>query len=146
MDLRPIDTARLDQLWELHRAYKEAIGEEAPTDEDREKLRAAMDEKRILFFGAWDDETLAGCCSVTVGFSTFDYAPAGVFEDFYILPAYRHKGLARQLAETAFKASGVKTMTVGCADCDRNMYMAIGFKTPLGHFLAYAPAEEERHA
>ena len=105
-----------------------------------------MDEKRILFFGAWDDETLAGCCSVTVGFSTFDYAPAGVFEDFYILPAYRHKGLARQLAETAFKASGVKTMTVGCADCDRNMYMAIGFKTPLGHFLAYAPAEEERHA
>ena len=142
MDLRPIDTARLDQLWELQRAYKEAIGEEAPTDADREKLRAAMADRRILFFGAWDGEALAGCCSVTVGFSTFDYGPSGVFEDFYILPAYRHKGLARQLAGYAFEASGVKTMTVGCADCDTNLYRAVGFRTPLGHLLAWGGAEE----
>ena len=26
---------------------------------------------KIMFYGAWDGSVLAGCCSVTVGFSTF---------------------------------------------------------------------------
>ena len=137
MELGNIDTARLDQLWELHRAYKEAIGEEAPTDADREKLRAAMDEKRILFFGAFEEESLVGCCSVTVGFSTFLYEPSGVFEDFYILPEYRHKGIAKQLVRFAYENSGVTSMTVGCADCDLPMYNALSFSIPIGNLLAY---------
>ena len=74
---------------------------------------------------------------MTVGFSTFDYRPSGVFEDFFILPPYRHQGIARQLVETAYRESGVSTMTVGCADCDRDMYKALGFSVPLGNLLAY---------
>nr|MCR5173513.1 GNAT family N-acetyltransferase [Oscillospiraceae bacterium] len=75
--------------------------------------------------------------SVTVGFSTFDYAPSGVFEDFYIRPEYRHRGAARQLVLLAYRDSGVGTMTVGCADCDRAMYGALGFTVPLGNLLAF---------
>ena len=132
-----IGAAHMDQLRALQKAYKSAIGESAPTEEDLDSLREAILRERILFFGAWDGDILAGCCSVTVGFSTFDYRPSGVFEDFYILPPYRHRGIARQLAETAYRESGVSTMTVGCADCDRDMYRALGFSVPLGNLLAY---------
>ncbi len=136
MKLRRIPSSETAALWELHRAYKAEIGEEEPSDEDRERLERAIEEERILFFGAWDVDELVGCCSVTVGFSTFDYEKSGVFEDFYILPGYRHKGLARELVGAAFRGSGVSTLTVGCADCDADMYRAIGFSVRLGALLA----------
>ena len=84
-----------------------------------------------MFFGAWDDTALIGCCSITVGFSTFDYAPSGVLEDFYIQPEYRHKGVARRLVQFAYRESGVRSLTVGCADCGVQMYQALGFSIPL---------------
>ena len=121
----------------IHTAYKAEIGEDAPTAEDRDRLRKAMDDGRILFFGAWDGEALVGCCSVTVGFSTFLYAPSGVFEDFYVLPAYRHRGIARALVRCAYEGSGVCSLTVGCADCDLPMYRSLGFSAELGNLLAF---------
>ena len=71
------------------------------------------------------------------GFSTYDYAPCGVFEDFYIRPAFRHKGVARELVRFARADSGVGSLTVGCADCDMVMYEALGFSVRLGNLLAY---------
>ena len=59
----------------LQRAYKEEIGEEPPTGEDFARLAEAIKEERILFFGCMEDGELIACCSVTVGFSTFDYLP-----------------------------------------------------------------------
>ena len=91
----------------------------------------------ILFFGVWDENALIACCSVTVGFSTFDYRPSGVFEDFYICSAYRHQGIARQLVQFAYRESGVSSLTVGCADCDVNMYQSLGFSILLGNLLAF---------
>lgn len=137
MDIRPIGAAGIHRLWPLHQAYKAAIGEEPPTGQDRECLARAMENRQILFFGAWDGDALVGCCSVTVGFSTFNYRPSGIFEDFYILPAYRHRGLARRLVQFSFRESGVGSLTVGCADCDRPLYQALGFSVPLGHLLAF---------
>ena len=72
-----------------------------------------------------------------VGFSTFNYQRSGVFEDFYILPEYRHRGIARALVQYAYRESGVASLTVGCADCDVGMYQALGFSVPLGHLLAF---------
>ena len=80
---------------------------------------------------------MIGSCSITVGFSTFCYTPSGVFEDFYIRPAYRHRGIARALVRYAYRESGVASMTVGCADCDTEMYKALGFTLPLGNLLAF---------
>ena len=141
MDYRRIVVSDMEQLWPLHLKYKAEIGEDEPSGEDRSRLSLAMEKRQILFFGAWDGEELAGCCSVTVGFSTFNYLPSGVFEDFYIVPEYRRRGIARKLAAYAFRESGVGSMTVGCADCDVGMYQAIGFRIPLGNLLAYEPAD-----
>ena len=110
--------------------------EDEPDEQNKSKLATAIEKGQILFFGAFDGEALAGCCSVTVGFSTFDYAPSGVFEDFYICPEYRHKGVARELVRFAWRESGVSSLTVGCADCDVEMYQSLGFGIPLGNLLA----------
>lgn len=132
-----IGAERLDRLAELHRAYKAEIGESAPTEDQLESLAGAIERGDILFYGClWDGELVA-CCSVCVTYSTFNYGKSGVFEDFYILPEYRHRGIARRLAAYAREQSGVSSLTVGCADCDVEMYKAIGFGIELGNMLAY---------
>ena len=137
MEYRRINVFQMDQLWELQKAYKAAIHEDAPADQDYSLLRLAVEKEQILFYGAWDEHVLAGCCSVTVGFSTFDYQRSGVFEDFYIVPEYRHQGIARALIQYAYQESRISTLTVGCADCDVEMYKALGFSLPLGNLLAF---------
>ena len=137
MDYCRTDASRIDGLWELQKLYKAEIGEDEPTDNDKARLAEAVETGDILFFGAYDGAELVGCCSVTKGFSTFDYRPSGVFEDFYIRPEYRHRGIARELVNFAYRESGVSSMTVGCADCDAPMYAALGFTIPLGDLLAF---------
>ena len=126
-----------EELKRLHLLYKAEIGEDPPSEEETDRLFRAIREEKILFYGCFAEGKLVGCCSVCVGFSTFNYLPGGVFEDFCILPEYRHRGIARALAETAFRESGVASLTVGCADCDADMYRAIGFRLRLGNLLAY---------
>ncbi|MCR4618861.1 MAG: GNAT family N-acetyltransferase [Lachnospiraceae bacterium] len=137
MDYKIIREADRQVLVLLHSNYKREIGEDAPTKEDIKNLFSAIDNKSIVFYGCYDGETLIACCSITRGFSTFNYSASGVLEDFYILPEYRHKGIARKLIQYAFTKSGVGSLTVGCADCDKKMYRAIGFSIPLGNLLAY---------
>lgn len=137
MEYSRISASQIDELWEIHLAYKAEIREDMPCDRDRERLKEAIAENRIRFYGAWDRDLLAGCCSVTVGFSTFSYAESGVFEDFYIRPPYRHKGIARELVRFARSESGIRSLTVGCADCDVGMYQSLGFYIRLGNLLAF---------
>jgi len=137
MEYRRINVSQIDQLWELQKAYKAEIHEDAPDNTDRDRLRTAIEKEQILFCGAWDHHVLTGCCSVTTGFSTFNYQRSGVLEDFYILPEYRHQGIARALVQYAYRESGVGSLTVGCADCDVKMYKALGFSVSLGNLLAY---------
>ena len=137
MELYQLRGTDFDALVPLHVAYKEAIGEEAPSSDNLCALKDAIESHRILFFGCCEDGQLVGCCSVSVTFSTFCYASSGVFEDFYILPAYRHTGIARALVQFTFENSGVTAMTVGCADCDLSLYKALGFTVPIGNLLAY---------
>ena len=137
MNYNKIDVSQIDALWELQKLYKAEIGEEEPAKEHRERLARAIEEDRILFYGAWEESVLVGCCSITIGFSTFDYNMSGLFEDFYIRPEYRHQGLARQLVRFAYRESGVSSLMVGCADCDVQMYQALGFTIPLGNMLAF---------
>ena len=137
MDYRKIQSDRIEDLWELQLLYKAEIGEDIPKEEEKERLVSAMDGGQILFFGAWDEAELVGCCSVTPGFSTFNFQKSGVFEDFYIRPAYRHRHIARELVQYAYVNSGVCSLTVGCADCDLPMYRALGFAIDLGNLLAF---------
>lgn len=137
MELRKLEFKDIFDLWELQKRYKAEIGEDEPDENCRIALADAIEGGKILFFGAFDGERLVGCCSVSVVFSTFDYLPGGVFEDFYILPDHRHQGIARALVNFAYRESGVSSMTVGCADCDLPMYRALGFTVPLGNLLAF---------
>lgn len=136
MEFVEIRTDVFEQLKELHTAYKAEIGEDVPSEEELQRLRAAIGQDRIQFYGCVWDNALVACCSVCRTFSTFNYDESGVFEDFYILPEYRRKGIARRLVEYAYRKSGVSTLTVGCADCDVEMYKALGFDIPLGNMLA----------
>ena len=132
-----IESCEIDALWDLQKQYKAEIGEDEPDIAGKERLADAINDNKIHFFGAWDNGSLIGCCSITVGFSTFDYLPSGVFEDFFISPAYRHQGIARELIRFACRETSVSTLTVGCADCDLPMYQSLGFSIQLGNLLAY---------
>jgi len=137
MDYRKINPSEVNALWDLQKQYKAEIGEDEPSDDGKERLADAIDKGMISFYGVLNNNTLIGCCSITVGFSTFDYHSSGVFEDFYICPEYRHQGIAHQLVEFAYHESGVSSLTVGCADCDVQMYQSLGFSIPLGNLLAF---------
>ena len=132
-----IGTEMFEELKSLHKDYKVAIEEDVPSETELESLRKAIEQGHIHFYGCICDESLVACCSICVTYSTFNYDNSGVFEDFYIKPEYRHKGIARKLVSYAFEQSGVSSLTVGCADCDVEMYQAIGFQIPLGNMLAY---------
>ena len=127
----------MDGLKALHIGYKQEIGEQPPTDENFDSLSEAIKKGQIIFYGCADEDRLIACCSVTPTYSTFNYQTGGVFEDFYIVPEYRHRGIARQLVRFAYQESGVGSLTVGCADCDIEMYQSLGFTIPLGNMFAF---------
>ncbi len=142
MNCRKLTVEDMTALEALQSAYKREIGEEEPTRADLERLSEAIRRGDILFFGCFAEGALVACCSVSPTFSTFDYRRGGVFEDFYVVPAYRHRGAARKLVECAVCDSGVSSLTVGCADCDLELYRALGFTIPLGNLLAYGNSGE----
>ena len=137
MEYIRITIGNMDGLKALHIGYKQEIGEGPPTDENFDSLSEAIKKGKIIFYGCTDEDRLIACCSITPTYSTFNYQTGGVFEDFYIVPEYRHKGIARQLVRFAYQQSGVGSLTVGCADCDIKMYQSLGFSVPLGNLFAF---------
>ncbi len=137
MEYIRITHGNMDGLKALHIGYKQEIGEETPTEENLDSLYETIKKEQIFFYGCIDGGRLIACCSITPTYSTFNYQTGGVFEDFYIVPEYRHKGIARQLVRFAYQESGVGSLTVGCADCDIKMYRSLGFSIPLGNLFAF---------
>ena len=137
MNFVKIETKDFEELKKLHTAYKLAIGEDTPTDADFKCLHKAIENEEIQFYGCKYEENLIACCSISTTFSTFNYEKSGVFEDFYIRPEFRHQGIARKLVAFAYEQSGVGSLTVGCANCDVEMYRASGFEIPLRNMLAF---------
>jgi len=128
------------RLFELEDDFKKSIGEEPLTDEKQKLLMRAIEEGRITFFVAKQSGRAVGICSVAKCYSTFSCSDTGVFEDFYIEPAFRGKGVARKLAEAAqawCRDNGISSLTVCCAPCDEKMYRSLGFDTHLGTTLAH---------
>lgn len=124
------------QLLKLDNGFLSEIGEEALTEEKQTKLRQAIRDGRIIFFMAKRSYRAVGICSVSKCFSTFSCADTGVFDDFYIEPVFRKKGIARKLALAAqdwCKENHIASLTVCCAPCDEGMYQALGFNVHLGN-------------
>ena len=123
------------QLLKLENGFKCEIGEESLTKIQQKQLQQAVREGRITFFMAKRGYRAVGMCSVAAYYSTFSCSNVGVFEDFYIEPAFRNSGTARKLAEAAqswCRENDIASLTVCCAACDEAMYQALGFNTSLG--------------
>jgi len=123
------------QLKKLENGFLKEIGEPPATEEQQEQLSQAIREGRITFLLAKRGYRAVGMCSVAKCFSTYACSDAGVFDDFYIEPAFRGKGAARMLIQAAQKWSrenGLASLSVICAICDEGMYQALGFHTRLG--------------
>lgn len=128
------------QFQKLENGFLREIGEPSLTEERRELLQQAVRDRKITFFVAKRGYRAVGMCSVAKYFSTFACTDTGVFEDFYIEPAFRRKGIARKLAEAAqrmVQQEGIASLTVCCAPCDEEMYRALGFDTRLGTTFAH---------
>ena len=128
------------QLRKLENGFKREIGEDVLTSSQQKRLQQAVKEGRITFFIAKRGYRAVGMCSVAAYYSTFSCANTGVYEDFYIEPAFRGKGIARKLAEATQRwcqEHGIASLTVCCAPCDEAMYRALGFDTDLGKTLAH---------
>lgn len=128
--------------WQLHKllcGFLAEIGEEPLSDEGKERLSRAVREGKIHFIAAYRGCRAVGLCSVSPYWSSFSCGQVGVFDDFYIEPAFRKKGIARLLACAAVehcRESGFAGLSVTCAPCDVEMYTHLGFDTPLGMNLA----------
>lgn len=127
------------QLLKLENGCKREIGEESLTKIQQKQLQKAVREGRITFFFAKRGYRAVGMCSVAAYYSTFSCSNVGVFEDFYIEPAFRNRGTARKLTEAAqswCRENDIASLTVCCAACDEAMYQALGFNTSLGTTFA----------
>ncbi len=128
------------QLLKLENGFKKEIGEEALTEEKQKQLQRAITEEKITFFVTKRGYRSVGMCSVAKYYSTFSCSYVGVYEDFYIEPAFRNKGIARKLAKAAQTwclENGITSLTVCCAPCDERMYKALGFDIGLGTTFAH---------
>ena len=128
------------QLKKLENGFLKEIGEEPATEEKQEQLAQAIRDGKITFFVAKRGYRTVGMCSVAKCFSTFACTDTGVFDDFYIEPVFRKKGVARKLALAAqdwCKEKGLASLTVCCAPCDEGMYQALGFDVRLGSTFAH---------
>ena len=128
------------QLKKLENGFLKEIGEQMLTEEKQEKLQQAIRDGKITFFMAKRGYRAVGMCSVAKCFSTYACSDTGVFDDFYIEPAFRRKGAARKLAQAAQQwcsDNTVSSLTVCCSPCDEGMYRALGFDVRLGSTFAY---------
>ncbi len=128
------------QLLKLENDFKKCIGEEPLTEEKQSLLQCAMEKGKITFFVARQGGRAVGMCSVAKCYSTFSCSDTGVYEDFYIEPTFRGRGIARKLAEAAqrwCRDNGIPSLTVCCAPCDEKMYRALGFDVCLGTTFAH---------
>lgn len=128
------------QLRKLENGFLKEIGEQPAAEEKQKQLAKAIRDEKITFFVAKRGYRAVGMCSVVKCFSTFACTDTGVFDDFYIEPVFRRKGIARMLAQAAQKWSkenALASLTVTCAPCDEEMYQALGFDVHLGKAFAY---------
>ena len=128
------------QLLKLENGFKKEIGEEVLTEEKQKQLQRAIKEGKITFFIAKRGYRAVGMCSIAKCYSTFSCTDTGVYDDFYVEPAFRKKGIARKLVQTAqawCRESSISSLTVCCAPCDEKMYQALGFDIGLGTTFAH---------
>lgn len=127
------------QLVKLENGFLAEIGEPTLPEEKQARLRQAVRDGRLTVFLAKRGYRAVGMCSVSRSFSTYSCDDVGIFDDFFVEPVFRGKGIARKLSQAAqawCDAQGIASLTVCCAPCDEEMYRSLGFTMPLGATFA----------
>ena len=143
----PVVIANSAESWQLRRlenGFLREIGEERMDDARFDRLLSAMRDRRIQFFFAKTGMQAVGMASVVRSFFTFPCVDVGVFDDFYVLTAFRGQGIARMLVRAArdwCAENGLACLNVCCAPCDEAMYSSLGFGAKLGIGLSIKTAE-----
>ncbi len=141
MDFKKAALENLDEVIEILREYKKSICEPPLTHGQIDSLETAIANENIFFFMAKVEGDVVGICSATIGFSTFRCTRIGIFEDFYITPEYRNRGIARKLSNYVFSEMedmGITSLWVGCPDVDVDKYKNLGFNIGLGNLLTWS--------
>lgn len=125
----------IEEFWALELSFFSETGETPPDSMGRSRMIGAMSAGRVAFITAKRLGRPVGLCSVSRCFSSRTCWDAGVFDDFYIEPAFRHKGVARLLVEKACeycRRQGMQSLSVKVSDADLEMYRDLGFTNELG--------------
>lgn len=128
------------QVLNLENGYRYEMDDDFLSKEGQKLLEEAIKEKQIHFFVAKRKTRVVGMCSISTVFSTGQNGYIGMFEDMYIEPVFRGKKTAKNLVDFAFdwcREKGIKTVCVGSAESDKEIYGKLGFKVLLGRLLAW---------
>lgn len=137
-EVQTVAESGLAELHALQADFARSIGEPVPDDDALERVTGAMDAGRITFLLARDEGAPVGMCSLTISFSTYRAAPFGIFDDFYVVPERRGRGVARALVNAAVaeaSAHGCRSVLIGCSDGDVGMWKHFGFRK-IGNMMA----------
>lgn len=139
LQVRPFDGRDYRMLSLLLGGFKAEMGEQPLTQRQWAQLRNAIEEGRITYYVAYLSGEPVGICSLCETYSSYQCTAGGVFEDFFVLPQARGRGVARALVQQAcgvVRARGGHTLTVACPPTDTELYQALGFTDARGTSLS----------
>lgn len=141
MKIEMLREEKFDKIKPIIQQYKKSIHEDNLEEYQFQELKKAIEDNRISFYIVIDAGNIVGMCSISSVFSTYRCEYMGIFEDFYIEPEYRKKGIAKNLTGYVFnemKTKNINSVWVGCADVDIKMYKHLGFEIELGNLLTWS--------
>lgn len=128
------------QLKKLMNGFLSEIGAAPLSEENQERLSAAIRGEKLTFFVARRACRMVGMCSVSRFFSGVSCADRAVFDSFYIEPAFRKQGAARKLVSFArqwYKEQNLSLIALSRAAGDQARCRSLGFARQSGTTLAY---------
>ncbi len=134
---------RADEVRSLLAAFARAVGEPPPDAEAWRRIAAAAQRDEIRFYLAREGTLAIGVASMTLGFSTYHGAPFAHFDDLYVVPDRRGRGVARLLLQALQRAAlerGCASAMGGCSAGDVAMWEHLGFRR-IGTLMAVALEE-----
>lgn len=145
--VRKLNPTEFEKIRPLMDAFKASVGEDELTGEEYFSLKKAFFKGDIEFIVIDEDGAIIGMCTISRFFSTYRCACGAVFDDFYILPEHRKKGLAKKMLDFVLEycdSNYIQSLQVGCADVDKEMYEHLGFNIPLGNLLTWHARRRRR--
>lgn len=131
MNFRRLSVSDFEDIKKIQLAYKRAIHEAIPTQDGFLKLKLAIEQSRIEFFGAYDGDKLVAACSVAKVFSTFRYEDYATIEDLYVLTTYRGNKVSKDLLAFVKKETGM-VLSLTCQEEYTPFFRSLGFNYDLG--------------